>query len=156
LGLACRALGAGLRVCFVQFIKGAVPSAESNIAPLFGDSFVLRAFARRSSPVIFGGQPTDEDRRAASQAWDFAAAAITSGDFDIVVLDEINNALHLGLLDLERVLDLLRRRPSHVEVVCTGRNAPPALLEAADLVTEMRSLRHPYDTGIQARKGIEY
>ncbi len=155
LGQAWRALGAGLRVCFVQFIKGAVPSAEHKLADRFGDSFILRTFASHSSPTIFGGEPSDQDRRAAADAWRFAAETITSGDYDLVVLDEINNALHLGLLDVAAVLDVLASRPSRVEVICTGRNAPGPLLEVADLVTEMREIKHPYHTGTPARKGIE-
>jgi len=157
LGLALRALGAGLRVAFLQFIKGGVATGEAAAAPLLGPAFWMQRFADEVTPFSLGrGEPSDQDRAAVAQGWTVARQAIASGDWDLVVLDEINNVLAAGLLDVAEVLAVLRQRPSHVEVVCTGRGAPAELIEAADLVTEMRGVKHPYDLGLVARRGIEY
>jgi len=98
----------------------------------------------------------DDDRRMAREGLAFARAAMASGEYDLVVLDEANVALSGGLLEVGEVLAALRERPAHVEVILTGRNAPEQIIAAADLVTEMRSLKHPFDMGLPARRGIEY
>ncbi len=140
LGQAWRALGAGLRVCFLQFLKGGVESSELKLAPQFGPQLTL-----------FGGSPSAEDYQKVGQAWEVAQAALSNPDYDLVVLDEINNAIHHGLVDITEVLTALANRPAHQEVICTGRNAPTQLIEAADLVTEMQAIKHPYDEGVKAR-----
>jgi cob(I)alamin adenosyltransferase len=101
------------------------------------------------------GEPSDAARETASAGLSRASAIIASGAYDLVVLDEICVALHLRLVSLEKLLDTLRTRPSHVEVVLTGRHAPPALIDTADLVTEMRMVKHYYQRGVAARRGIE-
>ncbi len=157
LGLAWRAAGAGLRVAFFQFLKGGMETAELNMLARFGPQVWLKRFAPATTPFSLGqGPPSGEDRRNVRQAWETARAAMLSGQWDVVVLDEINNVLHYGLLDVRELLAALRERPEHVEVVCTGRGAPRELVEAADLVTEMLMLKHPYEHGLQARKGIEF
>ena len=157
LGLSLRALGAGLNVAFIQFIKGSMDSSELAMLSRLGPRFWLKRFAKEFSPFSLGrGEPTEEDRRAVAQAWKIAEQVIHSGRWDLVVLDEINNVLRFGLLEVEKLVDTLRSRPSHVEVVCTGRGAPARLIDAADLVTEFKCVKHPYEKGIGARKGIEY
>ena len=101
------------------------------------------------------GHPEEEDRRYARRTWEQAQAALRNETYDLVVLDEIDNTLHLGLLPLEEVLAALRGRPTGQEVICTGRHAPAELMALADLVTEMVEVKHPYAQGLGARKGFE-
>ncbi len=157
LGLSLRALGAGLRVCFIQFIKGGFDTAELAMAPRLGHNFRLLRFAPKATQFSLGRSgPGPEDAEAARRAWQAAREAILSGQWDLVVLDEVNNALHAGLLNVDELLEVLQARPEGVEVVCTGRNAPRRLVEFADLVTEMRCVKHPYNSGLSARRGIEF
>jgi cob(I)alamin adenosyltransferase len=107
--------------------------------------------------VKVGGAETDpEDLRMVEEAWNEAAAAILSGDWDLVVLDEINYAIGYKMLDPEKVAEVLRQRPEMVHVILTGRNAHPTLVELADTVTEMREVKHAYQKGILAQRGIEF
>jgi cob(I)alamin adenosyltransferase len=126
----------------------------SAISP--GDaSFVIKQLGRGFVKV--GGAETDpEDIRLVEQAWAESAEAILSGDWDLVVLDEINYAISYGMLSHEAVADVLRRKPEMVHVILTGRNAHPALVELADTVTEMREVKHAYQKGILAQRGIEF
>ena len=157
LGLAWRALGAGLKVAFFQFLKGGIGTAEMNVVGRFGPRLWFKRFAAAATPFSLGqGEPTEEDRENVRKAWEVAREAIESGEWDLVVLDEVNNVLRSGLLDVEELLDVLRKRPEHVEVVCTGRGAPRELVVEAELVTEMLMIKHPYENGLEARKGIEY
>lgn len=155
LGLALRVLGWGGRVCFVQFIKGYPEIGEGKFAADYGERFVLKQFAEDKSPAI-----REEDvlarREAAEKALAFAESAVASGEYDLVVLDEINNALHYRLVNLARVLKLIQGKPKHVELVLTGRSAAPELVEAADYATEMLMTKHPYEKGITARRGVDY
>jgi len=156
-GLALRALGAGLTVAFLQLFKGPVPSAEWALLGALGPRLWVKRFLHELTSFSLGqGEPADEDRAAAEAAWRVARETLLSGAWDVVVLDEVNNLLAAGLLPLDDFLAVLQARPSHVEVVCTGRGAPPELLQAADLVTEMHEVKHPFESGVQARKGIEF
>ena len=154
LGLAVRAVGSGLRVLMVQFIKGSWHYGELDAVQAFGDRFVIRPMGKGF--VKLGGEVDPEHRKAAEEAWSFARENILSGEYDMVILDEINYALSYGLLAVEPVLESLRAKPEMVHVVLTGRNAHPAIVEGADLVTEMREVKHPYQKGIDAQRGIEY
>ncbi|HTQ86012.1 MAG TPA: cob(I)yrinic acid a,c-diamide adenosyltransferase, partial [Candidatus Solibacter sp.] len=107
--------------------------------------------------VKVGGAETDpEDVRLCEQAWQFALGEISSGRYDLVILDEINYVISYGMLDPEKVVAALAARPEQVHVICTGRNAHPKLVELADLVTEMKEVKHPYTKGILAQRGIDY
>lgn len=152
-GLAVRARGAGLTVAFVQFIKGGPRSAELAALESLGVTVWRPAEA---STGLLGEGLNDEDRRAAAEAWEIAAGAIDSGHYDVIVLDEGCVALAHELVDADALLAALAARPAHVEVVITGRGATPVLIEVADLVTEMRLVKHPYDRGVPARRGIEF
>lgn len=152
-GQAVRARGAGLEVAFVQFVKGGPRSSELGMLEALGIEVSRPAEA---STGLLGAGPTDEDYRAAAEAWDIAAEAIGSGRYDLVVLDEACVALAHGFIDEPTVLAALVQRPGHVEVVLTGRGAPAGLVELADLVTEMTLRKHPYDRGVSARRGIEF
>jgi len=152
-GLAVRARGAGMTVAFVQFVKGGRRSGELAVLESLGISVSRPAEA---STGLLGAGLNDEDRRAAAEAWEIAAGAIGSGRYDVVVLDEGCVALAHGLIDAEALFASLDARKAHVEVVITGRGATPELIQAADLVTEMRLVKHPYERGIPARRGIEF
>lgn len=155
LGAALRALGWGIRVCVIQFIKGYSDIGEARFATDFGDRFVLRQFAVNSCRDINEAKVL-ERKEAAEAAMAFAEQVVDAGEYGLVILDEINNAMHYNLIDVERVLSLVRRKPEHVELILTGRNAPAAIIEAADYVTEMKLVKHPFQAGVPARKGIDY
>ena len=156
LGTAFRAVGQGLRVLMVQFIKGSWHYGELDAAETLGkDKFEIRPMGRGF--VKIGGAETDpEDIRMAEECWESGRAAIYSGTYDLVVLDEINYTISYKMLDAEKVVTALTGRPEQVHVICTGRNAHPKLVEAADLVTEMKEVKHPYTKGILAQRGIDY
>ena len=156
LGTAFRAVGQGLRVLMVQFIKGSWHYGELDAAGMLGDDKIeIRPMGRGFVKV--GGADTDpEDVRLAEEAWEFAREKIYSEGYDLVVLDEINYVISYRMLDADRIVDALRGLPERVHVICTGRNAHPKLVEAADLVTEMREVKHPYTQGILAQRGIDY
>ena len=155
LGTALRAVGNGMKVLMIQFIKGSWHYGELDAVEAFGQNFVLKQMGRGFVKV--GGAETDpEDIRLVQVAWAEARAAIDSGQWDMVVLDEINYAISYGMLDAAVVADALRARPEMVHVILTGRNAHPLLVELADTVTEMRELKHAYQKGILAQRGIEY
>ena len=178
LGTALRAAGNGMSVLILQFLKGswhygeldaaaalntALGAAESGtggtLSPATSSppaqNFVIRQLGRGFVKV--GGAETDpEDIRLVEAAWAEAAAAILSGDWDLVVLDEINYAIGYKMLSPEAVAEVLRRKPEMVHVILTGRNAHPLLVELADTVTDMREVKHAYQRGILAQRGIEF
>ena len=151
LGLALRAAGAGLRVYFGQFIKNADYSEIKALAR-FADCITVRQFGRGCFLLT---EPAPEDRAAARRALEGLSEALTSGNYDLVIADEANVAVALGLIEPDDLVALIDRRPPEVELVLTGRGAPDAVLARADLVTEMRCVRHYYDRGVLARPGIE-
>lgn len=156
LGLAVRALGAGLDVYVAQFIKGMryseIAALETLDRALGPGRLEVRQFGRG---CFIGRKPGAEDRSAARAGLAAARDAVLSEDWDVVILDEINVALSKGLVDESEVLGLLDLRPESVELVLTGRGAPAAVVARADLVTEMRCVKHYYEAGVQAREGIE-
>jgi cob(I)alamin adenosyltransferase len=155
LGTALRAVGNGMRVLMLQFLKGSWHYGELDAVEAFGENFRLKQMGRGF--VKIGGAETDpEDVRLVEAAWAEAREAIYSGDWDMVVLDEINYAISYGMLDPAVVAEALRGRPEMVHVILTGRNAHPLLVELADTVTEMREMKHAYQKGILAQLGIEY
>jgi cob(I)alamin adenosyltransferase len=159
LGTAFRAAGNGMRVLVLQFLKGSwhygeIDSAEALNA-VDGYTYVLRKLGRGFVKV--GGAEADpEDLRMVEAAWEESAEAILSGEWDLIVLDEINYAIGYKMIDPERVADVLRRKPEMLHVILTGRNAHPLLVEMADTVTEMREVKHAYQKGILAQRGIEF
>jgi cob(I)alamin adenosyltransferase len=155
LGTALRAVGCGMKVLMLQFIKGSWHYGELDAAEALGESFVLKQMGRGF--VKIGGAESDpEDIRMVEEAWAEAREAINSGAWDMVILDEINYAIGYGMLDPEAVAETLRAKPEMVHVILTGRNAHPLLVELADTVTEMREVKHAYQRGILAQRGIEY
>ena len=155
LGTALRAVGCGMKVLMLQFLKGSWHYGELDAAAAFGENFVLKQMGRGFVKV--GGAETDpEDVRLVEAAWAEAREAIYSGEWDMVVLDEINYAISYKMLDPAVVAEALKGKPEMVHVILTGRNAHPLLVELADTVTEMREMKHAYQKGILAQRGIEY
>jgi cob(I)alamin adenosyltransferase len=152
-GLALRATGRGLKVYMIQFIKGGFDYGELYTVKNL-PNFTLKAFGR--GKFVTSKPPQKEDVRLAQEALHLAEQVIQSGSSSIVILDEINVALDLKLISLKDVLKLINSKPSGLELVLTGRNAPEEIIEAADLVTEMKEVKHPFNRGTEARKGIEY
>jgi cob(I)alamin adenosyltransferase len=155
MGTALRAVGNGMKVLMLQFLKGSWHYGELDAVKAFGDNFVMKQMGRGFVKV--GGAETDpEDVRLVEEAWKEAEAAILSGQWDLVVLDEINYAITYGMLDPSRVVETLKRKPERVHVILTGRNAHPTIIELADTVTEMKQVKHAYEKGVLAQRGIEY
>lgn len=153
LGLAFRALGRGLKVFMVQFMKGGGPYGEHAAAERFSPEFTIVQIGRPG--WVNRENPDPEDVRLAQGALETARSALTGGEYDLVILDEVNGAMSFGLLNVEDVLELMAQKPACVELVLTGRNADERIIAAADLVTEMREIKHYYRAGIPARVGIE-
>jgi cob(I)alamin adenosyltransferase len=153
IGQAIRACGHGLKAIMIQFMKGKIDYGELKSAesvPNFSiEQYGLPTFVEK-------GNPTPEDRRLAQAGFDRAREVVQSGEFDVVILDEINVAVDYGLLELADVLKLIDEKPPTVELILTGRYAHPQIARTADLVTEMVDIKHHYDKDIKARKGIEY
>jgi cob(I)alamin adenosyltransferase len=154
LGLACRAVGYGFQVFIIQFLKGNMEYGELETAKKLAPYLTIKQMGR-GCLLERSENPEPVDIACAQEAVALARELLRNGDHDIVILDEINVAVDLGLVDKEEVLRLMDERPSHVELVLTGRYAAPEIIERADLVTEMVERKHYYGQGIQARMGIE-
>ncbi|MBX3331776.1 MAG: cob(I)yrinic acid a,c-diamide adenosyltransferase [Nitrospira sp.] len=153
LGMALRCIGHGWKVAVVQFIKGAIDTAEERALKSFGDRV---SFLRMGEGYTWETQDRARDTQFAQQAWQRACEFLRDASYAMVVLDEFNIALQYGYVRLEEVLAALRDRPAMQHVVSTGRGGPAALLEEADLVTEMKQVKHPFRKGIKAQPGVEF
>lgn len=151
LGLALRAAGAGLKVYIGQFIKSATYS-EIKALERFSDHITLEQFGRG---CFIKGDPCDADIEAARNALSALQAALGGGRYDVVIADEANVAFGCRLISEQDLIDLIESRPDRTELILTGRNAPAAVIERADLVTEMREVKHYFQEGVMAREGIE-
>jgi len=152
LGAVFRALGHGLSVGVVQFIKGKWKTGERLLA----ERMPQLTFLVMGQGFTWESEDLSRDKRAAQEAWEAGRRLIASGAHDLVVLDEITYAVNYGFISLESVQAALVDRPPHVHVILTGRSAPEALVAAADLVTEMRPVKHPYERGIPAQPGLDF
>jgi len=153
LGMAIRCLGHGMKVGIVQFIKGAIDTAEERILKSFGDQVV---FLRMGEGYTWETQNRDRDKAVAQEAWVEVEKFLQDPTFGMVVLDELNIAIHHEYVFIEQVLKAVAQRPHMLHVVITGRGAKPELIEAADLVSEMKMIKHPFRKGIKAQKGVEF
>ncbi|MBD3314726.1 MAG: cob(I)yrinic acid a,c-diamide adenosyltransferase [Chitinivibrionales bacterium] len=151
IGLAVRAAGAGLRVLFAQFVKGSRYSEIEALAR-YADHITICQYGRG---CFIEHTPTPEDVEVAKKGLVDLRDKLRSGAYQVVILDEANIAMHFGLFTVNELLTVIRERCEDCEVVVTGRNAPPELVEAADLVTEMKEIKHYYTNGVAARDGIE-
>jgi len=152
-GLALRAVGRGLKVYIIQFIKGGFDYGELYIVKKI-PNLKLATFGR--GRFVTETPPSKEDSKLAREAFELAKKIVEKGEYDVVVLDEVNVALNLKMISIDEVIDLIKNKPKHVELILTGRYAPVQIIEAADLVTEMREVKHPYAQGVPPRKGIEF
>lgn len=152
LGVLLRAWGRGMRVCMLQFIKARTAN--------FGEERAARKLGVEMIPLGDGftwtSQDIAKDRTLAREGWALCREKILGGGYDIVILDEITYCFTFGWLDLDEVLAVLRERPASQHVILTGRDAPQGLIDFADLVTEMRAIKHPYQAGVKAQRGIEF
>ena len=151
IGQAVRAVGAGLKVFMAQFVKG-MEYSELRSLERFAPQLLVRQYGRKS---FVHNKPTDVDFRLAREGYEDVRRAINSEEYDLVILDEANIAVYFSLLTVDNLLTLIDGKPDSVELVFTGRKADPRLLERADLVTEMKEVKHYYNKGIVARDGIE-
>ncbi|MGP0628536.1 cob(I)yrinic acid a,c-diamide adenosyltransferase [Nitrospina sp. 32_T5] len=153
-GLALRAAGNKMNVFVLQFMKGQWKAGERKILSQLEP---LIEYVAMGDGFTWDTNNPEQDRQTASKAWEIVKPKILGGDYPVVILDEINYVLGYRFLDEDEVLEALRNKPESVHVICTGRNAPPALIELADLVTEMKCVKHPFkEQKIPAQKGIEF
>ena len=150
LGLAIRAVGQGMKVAFIQFVKG-LPCGEHFFAQQYNPFEIVQISVGESFK-----KSKEQLSLEAQQTLDYAEQEILSGKYDLVILDEIFVALNQGLITVKQVLDLLDSKPGSVELVLTGRKAPPEIIQRSDLVTEMLMIKHPFTEGTSSRRGIEY
>jgi len=151
LGTAFRAIGVGFRVKMIQFIKGSWDYGELHAAKTLGFEIVPMG-----EGFTWETKDRDRDRAVAGKTWEACRDAIQKHEHDLLIFDEINNAIAYGYLDVKVVIDALKQKPEDMHIILTGRDAHPDLIDIADLVTEMREIKHPFHRGIYAQRGIEY
>jgi cob(I)alamin adenosyltransferase len=156
LGMSLRACGHGMRVCFIQFMKGDIHAGEWDAIKKMNCDIELHATGKGFCGIQGNPYPWAEHRANAQDGLDLAREKMASGAFDLVVLDEINNALKLKLVDLEQVLEILQQKPPLMHLILTGRDAHPQVIELADTVSEVNEIKHAYRKGIDPQPGIDY
>jgi len=157
LGQAMRAVGEGKRVLMIQFIKGPWKSGEDFLAKGLEPHFKLVKMGKGFVGIMGDRLPREEHEKAAEAALDYAKKEINSGNWDLVILDEVNNAVSLNLIPKEKILELIDFSRDKIEhLILTGRDAPQEFIDRADLVTEMREIKHPYKRGVKGQRGLEY
>ncbi|HMK33285.1 MAG TPA: cob(I)yrinic acid a,c-diamide adenosyltransferase [Nitrosopumilaceae archaeon] len=156
LGIALRAVGYNQKVCMLQFIKGSWHYGEMTSSKRLEPEFDLTAIGKGFVGIIDDKSPIEEHKKIAEEALRVAQKKINSREYNIIILDEINYAIKLGLINLEDVLEIISNKPKSVSLVLTGNYARDEVIERADLVTEMREIKHPFKSGIKAKKGIDF
>ena len=153
MGLAARAIGTGMKICIVQFVKGAWETGERKVLEKFPDQCVMKAMGEG---FTWDTQDRERDVTAAQSAWDYAVAAMNDESYDMVILDELNIVLRYDYIDLQNVIETLKNKREDLHVVVTGRNAKEEIIEIADTVTEMTQIKHHFRNGFKAQEGIEF
>ena len=156
LGLVLRAVGYNHKVCMVQFVKGSWHYGELDSAKRLAPEFELITAGKGFVGILDDKSPLEEHVKAANDTLTISKEKIMSGKFDVVILDEINYAIQLELLKLDDVIDMIRSKPAELDLVLTGNHAAKEVIELADLVTEMKEIKHPFKSGIKAKKGIDF
>jgi len=156
LGIVMRAVGHGYKVCMIQFIKGEWYYGELTSSKRLEPEFEMIAAGRGFVGIIDDDHPIEDHQTAAKEAIAVAKQKISSGIYDIMILDEVNYAIKLNLISLQDILDIIASRPKKTSLILTGNYIPEAIMAAADLVTEMTEIKHPYQRGIKAMKGIDF
>ena len=156
LGIALRACGHGMRVCIIQFMKGDLYAGEWDGIKKLDCAIELHATGKGFCGIQGNPYPWAEHRANAQDAIDLVREKMASGNFDVLILDEINNSLRLKLVDLEQVLDILHAKPPLMHLVLTGRDAHPQVIELADTVSEVTEIKHAYRKGIEPQPGVDF
>ena len=156
LGLVLRAVGYNHKVCMVQFVKGSWQYGELDSAKRLAPEFEMITAGKGFVGILDDKSPREDHVKAANDTLEISKEKMMSGKFDVVILDEINYALQLKLLNLDDVIDLIKSKPSELDLVLTGNHAAEEVIELADLVTEMKEIKHPFKSGIKAKKGIDF
>jgi cob(I)alamin adenosyltransferase len=142
-----------LKVCLVQFVKGTWKTGEWDALKVFGEAMTVQV---KGEGFIYNPEDIERAKKTAGEAWHSTKRLLKSGDYDLVILDELTYLLNYGIIDESDVCDTLRNREKKLHVVITGRDAPQCLVDLADMVTEMKEIKHPMQNGIKAQKGIEF
>ena len=156
LGIALRAAGYDKKICMIQFIKGSWHYGEMNSSKRLEPEFEMIAIGKGFVGIIDDNSPIDEHKKIANEAVKISAKKIQSGDYDIIILDEVNYAINLDLVKLDDILNLIKSKPETLDLVLTGNHAKDEIIELADLVTEMKEIKHPFQQGKKAKKGIDF
>lgn len=156
LGLALRASGYEKKICMIQFIKGSWHYGEMDSSKKLEPEFEMVAVGKGFVGIIDDNSPKEDHEKIAKEAIKISNEKIQSGKYDIVILDEINYAVNLNLISVDDVLQLIKSKPEQVDLVLTGNYAKKEVIKVADLVTEMREIKHPFQRGIKAKKGIDF
>ncbi|HUU48239.1 MAG TPA: cob(I)yrinic acid a,c-diamide adenosyltransferase [Nitrosopumilaceae archaeon] len=156
LGIALRAVGYDKKICMIQFIKGSWHYGEMTSSKRLEPEFEMVAIGKGFVGIIDDKSPIEEHKRIANEAIKISINKIQSGNYDIVILDEVNYAINLDLVKLEDVLNIIKSKPDTLDLVLTGNHAKDEIIELADLVTEMREIKHPFRQGKKAKKGIDF
>jgi cob(I)alamin adenosyltransferase len=156
LGIALRAVGYNQKVCMIQFIKGSWHYGEMTSSKRLEPEFELTAIGKGFVGIIDDTSPIEDHKKIAEEALQVARNKINSEAYNIVILDEINYAVNLGLINLADVLDIISNKPDSVSLVLTGNHVKNEVIEKADLVTEMKEVKHPFKSGIKAKEGIDF
>ena len=156
LGMALRAVGYNHKICLIQFIKGSWPYGEMESAKRLEPELELIITGKGFVGIIDDKSPREEHVKIAKEAIQISKEKIQSGNYNIVILDEVNYAINLGLIELNDVLELIKSKPENLNLVLTGNHAKNEIIDAADLVTEMKEIKHPFKSGIKAKKGIDF
>ncbi|MFB5631573.1 MAG: cob(I)yrinic acid a,c-diamide adenosyltransferase [Nitrosopumilaceae archaeon] len=156
LGMALRAAGYNHKVCIIQFIKGSWPYGEMESLKRLEPEVELVIVGKGFVGIIDDKSPREDHEKIAKEAIKISKEKIQSGNYNIVILDEVNYAINLNLINVNDVLDLIKSKPENLNLVLTGNHAKKEVVDAADLVTEMKEIKHPFKSGIKAKKGIDY
>lgn len=156
LGMALRAIGYNYKICMIQFIKGSWHYGEMSSSKRLEPEFELTAIGKGFVGILDDKTPKEVHQKIAKEAIEIAKEKILSEKYNIIILDEVNYAVNLGLVELEDVLDLIKNKPHGITLVLTGNHVKQEIVDAADLVTEMKEIKHPFQQGIRAKKGIDF
>ena len=156
LGMALRAVGYGHKVCMIQFIKGSWHYGEMDSSKKLAPEFELVAIGKGFVGILDDTSPKEDHEKYAEEAIKVCKDKILSEKYDLIILDEINYAVNLSLINIKNVVDLIKLKPKKLDLVLTGNHAKEEILKLADLVTEMKEIKHPFQSGIKAKKGIDF
>jgi cob(I)alamin adenosyltransferase len=156
LGLAMRAIGYEHKVCMLQFIKGSWHYGEMDSSKKLGPNFELIAVGKGFVGILDDNSTREEHEKYAVEALKICKEKIFSEKYNVVILDEVNYAINLGLIDVQEIIKIIKEKPSSLDLVLTGRDVKKEIIELADLVTEMKEIKHPFKSGIKAKKGIDF